>query len=299
MDETRRLTLLADEWQIEADGTGRQAAERGASCPIVPLPAARQSMWRLIVTLLVVIIAQIYTLTLSSIVRSLDADARELKTVERELRQMAESKIHDTTVTFWTAYNQFGVVQQRLQASSVMLSHMARPWSWIFAPAEGELLAVQGDETAHRAIRELNTAEGARVILEALSVYLLPLLYGFLGANAFVLRALGQPSGAASSPVLTRDHIRLRLALGALLGATVGLFFSADTPVVGTALSLVSVAFLAGYSVEFFFAVFDFFIAKVRDTLSAANTAKPAAISRRHGRPERPTSTMIEAPAAR
>jgi hypothetical protein len=96
-----------------------------------------------------------------------------------------------------------------------------------------------------------------------ISLYLLPLLYGLLGAYAFVLRTLNDDIKQMLYSSESDIKYVLRIHLGALAGLAVGLFFvpedttSAYLPIT---LSPLALAFLAGYSVEFFFSAADRFI---------------------------------------
>jgi hypothetical protein len=271
MAEAAPSTLLHDDaWRVEL-GSGRETpAERrpqlAAAQPDM-IRAARENVGQLLVLLALVIALQIYTLALSSVMKSIETLGRDLHATEEELRQLAAAKAGDQSPVLQTTYARFGTLQRSYQASQLILVRLATPWHWIFVPGTDELERTVKDaldqDAMHAAIRDQSSDQGGRVMLQALALYLLPLLYGLLGANAFVLRALGQPTENGSAKL---DHFRLRLALGALLGATVGLFFSADTPIAGTTLSLVAIAFLAGYSAEFFFALVDFLINKARDS---------------------------------
>src|SRR5207253_1781677 len=104
-----------------------------------------------------------------------------------------------------------------------------------------------------------------------LSNSVLPVLYGLLGAMAYVLRRFHDR--LAGSLLTARDQRAniIRLALGSLIGASIGLFFnsSAVTPqttgVLGLAvnLSASALAFLAGYGVEAVFRTLDALISSV------------------------------------
>jgi hypothetical protein len=93
------------------------------------------------------------------------------------------------------------------------------------------------------------------------AAYILPILFGSIGAVAFILRTISEQIRAStfSSSSPTR-HIR-RTALGAMAGVVVGLFSDLSTKL--SLLPLV-VAFLAGYGVEAVFSMFDGFIAKFK-----------------------------------
>jgi len=100
----------------------------------------------------------------------------------------------------------------------------------------------------------------AKQILQGMSAYLLPLVYGLVGACAFVLRALSrQIRERTFSSTDSVIQFGLRLVLGALAGISIGWFLkpeiSADSLV--SSLSPLALAFIAGYSVELVFTAVD------------------------------------------
>ncbi|PCI28690.1 MAG: hypothetical protein COB67_05805 [SAR324 cluster bacterium] len=97
------------------------------------------------------------------------------------------------------------------------------------------------------------------ITLEAFNSYLLPLLYGLLGALAYVLRAL---TTAIKKLTYTKESLinyLLRLALGALAGLAIGWFLKPEAQSFQSVqmLSPLALAFLAGYSVELLFSALD------------------------------------------
>jgi len=109
----------------------------------------------------------------------------------------------------------------------------------------------------------------AEYVLIALQIYLLPLLYGFLGAVTFVLRTL---SVEIRNLTYTRDSeikYRLRLSLGALAGMAIGWFFKPEDVNFVSSLSPFAVAFLAGYNVDVLFSIMDKMIEKINDWINS------------------------------
>lgn len=98
----------------------------------------------------------------------------------------------------------------------------------------------------------------AQIILESLSKYLLPLLYGLLGACVYVLRTLSQEIKDLVYTVESDIRFQLRIYLGALAGLAIGwLITEQTTPSVLQSVTPIALAFLAGYSVELLFAAMD------------------------------------------
>lgn len=106
--------------------------------------------------------------------------------------------------------------------------------------------------------------------VEAVALYIVPLLYGLLGANVYVLRYLLNRLDSWSLTEAVRPKLRLRRALGALLGASVGLLYTTggSDSLASAGFSLALLAFLAGYSAEFIFSIFDTLIERGKAAVS-------------------------------
>ena len=110
-------------------------------------------------------------------------------------------------------------------------------------------------------------------ILRLISEFVLPLLYGLLGACAYVLRDLTNTIGSVTFSKSKMINYKLRLIMGPLVGIAVGLFLGSpdagliseptDASTMGSSppnvsqLSTLALAFLAGYSVEVLFSALD------------------------------------------
>ncbi|WP_027176937.1 hypothetical protein [Desulfovibrio aminophilus] len=98
--------------------------------------------------------------------------------------------------------------------------------------------------------------------LEVLELYVLPLLFGWLGSCLFVLRSLAKEIGAVSYSTEENMVYRIRLFTGALAGLVIGgfgLLRDAASPL--ASLTPFALAFIAGYSVDLFIAAMDKIIA--------------------------------------
>jgi hypothetical protein len=143
-------------------------------------------------------------------------------------------------------------------------------------PIEGE----ESYELKDRAerLKELSSTialSDAKSTLQSMASYMLPLLYGLVGACAYVLRAVSRDMRDVvfypGSPV----HYRLRLLLGALSGIAIGWFFTPEQLPSGLkGIQPLALAFLAGYSVELLFAAMDRFISAFSGESRAPGQAK-------------------------
>jgi hypothetical protein len=124
----------------------------------------------------------------------------------------------------------------------------------------------------------ITVAERASFSVAALNGYLMPVLIGTLGAVAHILRSLARQISEDSYSSEARVQMLLRLVLGPLAGAAVGLIFveapdaaanEASNAFVefGLGIGPFALPFIAGYSVEFFF--------ELADRVIGAFTSKP------------------------
>lgn len=96
------------------------------------------------------------------------------------------------------------------------------------------------------------------VTMEILQKYMLPLIYGFLGACVYILRNLSYKIKNYAYINASVINFHIRLCLGTLAGIAIVWFVSpekAADPLLS--LSPLALAFLAGYSVELLFALMD------------------------------------------
>lgn len=107
----------------------------------------------------------------------------------------------------------------------------------------------------------LNTF-AAEYAITALEKYILPLLYGLLGAIFFVLRTLSNDIQNLTYHSNVEINYRLRIPTGALAGLTVSWFITSDTQT-GIVFSGFAISFLTGYNVEVLFAMMDKIIAQL------------------------------------
>jgi hypothetical protein len=118
------------------------------------------------------------------------------------------------------------------------------------------------DPTGHcvAALQDLiyHTGEVADSLLGCIALYVLPALYGCLGAAAATLRALRRKVDQSLVQVTDRGRVQQDIILGLLFGAIIGLFagyIGKATPQDGLGLSALAV--LAGYNVSGVFAFLD------------------------------------------
>ena len=111
----------------------------------------------------------------------------------------------------------------------------------------------------------------ADFVLNAFQGYLLPLIYGLLGAFIFVLRSLLLEIKSLTYAQDSDVRYRLRLTLGALGGMIVGWFLKPEEAGAMASLSPMALAFMMGYNVDVLFSMMD----KIVDNLRQPQTKPP------------------------
>lgn len=105
---------------------------------------------------------------------------------------------------------------------------------------------------------ELQATQFALLILQS---YLLPLLYGWLGACVYILRTVGADIAGLSYAQYRHALYRMREALGALAGFALAWLTGPKTEGAFASLPPLALAFVAGYSVDMLFTFLDRIVA--------------------------------------
>jgi hypothetical protein len=117
-------------------------------------------------------------------------------------------------------------------------------------------------------------------LTSVLGTAVLPVLYGFLGAGAAVLRSISRR--IKFSTLTPRDlHLSLlQLALGAVVGACIGLFIvqpGENSPLIGpVTLSGSAISFVAGFGVDAVFQALEGLISRIFNVAAVGATAQPS-----------------------
>jgi hypothetical protein len=240
--------------------------------------------------LVVLVITQIIWLNGSSLVQNIDDARTKLYTVSEQINkiqiarsQASSPKPADTAAAAAATAPEAPLLNQKIgylsqiKATTSLLTTWDDKWYSFHLKAiilpdypdikDADIISVSYGEE-----------DRAHVVLRSLDLYILPLLYGVLGAAAYVLRRLGEVISSFTYTRLSRQRFRLRLILGAVVGPVVGLFFGAESsPSAVAALPPIALAFLAGYGTEVLFATLDRLIRAVQDaTAGQPKDAGPA-----------------------
>jgi hypothetical protein len=172
------------------------------------------------------------------------------------------------------------IAYHRLSADVV--AFVSKPLGWLggfseFYGAREKLKAQRGAETDATAQESEAHYTDVRARLDLILVflggYVLPMLYGLLGACAFVLRKLSDEIDKLTYAHDARVRYALRLNIGLLSGLAIGWFVkpaSGDPSLVS--LSPLALAFVAGYGSELFFVALDRLVQAFAPSQGAAST---------------------------
>lgn len=108
----------------------------------------------------------------------------------------------------------------------------------------------------------------ANFFLDAFQGYILPLLYGLLGAFIYVLRSLLKDIRQLTYTSDNEIRYRLRLTLGSLGGMVVGWFLKPQGVDTMATLSPMALAFLMGYNVDVLFSLMDKLVDNIRNAIN-------------------------------
>ena len=176
----------------------------------------------------------------------LDALGAENEGSEQAITQQAQLIEQMRTVETWL--NTPDRAQQIISQRQLNLADLRSQKASLESQLNREL-------TKEESRRALVTADFVLVILQS---YFLPLLYGLLGACAFILRSLAREIKTVTYSKESDISYALRLALGALAGLIVGWFvFLLPGETVLSSVSPLAIAFLVGYNIEILFSLMD------------------------------------------
>jgi hypothetical protein len=261
---SKLVAPATDESLDIADQIRRAQAETACEKPDSMLRSIKREILStvgiLIAMVLVFIVAQAYVILLTDTLRDHRAFITEhdgLGTQIANLRS-ANPGLDDAAPPLQPLIERQAKLERRITVAHLAEKRLMQFWWWLYPnPEQRESFGAVGSQDLE-SITRLATAGYARSLLNILSQYVLPLILGLLGAIAYLVRrSLFNLAFNSYTPGIG-GQFGMRLCLGGLLGVISGIMFSLDQAEIETSsLSLVVVAFLMGYSVEFAFSLFD------------------------------------------
>jgi hypothetical protein len=172
---------------------------------------------------------------------------RGIADLDNESKQLAEDRSN---------------MELRKESSYDMLETWSTPWEFIWAVKPSCQRSGNGDPGKAPLCEKAARLQAAKVVLDNLQRYALPLLYGFLGACVFTLRTLASQIRARAYSESSNIDFRIRLCLGTLGGLVSAWFLIPGShEFIPSNVSPFALAFLAGYSIELVFTAMDRLIA--------------------------------------
>ena len=121
---------------------------------------------------------------------------------------------------------------------------------------------------------DLRNLEKAAYILQIISRFLLPVIYGFMGATVFLVRKIYHEYNRETLSESSTVDFRLRFFLGGVAGLAVAWFLAPANEPIAAALPTSTIAnlsplvmsFIAGYAVELLFSVLDRVVSSLTDS---------------------------------
>lgn len=234
-----------------------------------------------VIILLIILIAQIYSFTGTALTAEsnqlrgqLDSLLRQNWTLPYDSASLADEKIRAKADLL--AYDLM-MTQTMMDANFKYMAAWQQRWGRIFSLGLYESKALDTLKNTSVIIKEMNTYSAnelkniARLTysvsfpLQVVNMYILPMLYGLLGACAFVLREIAKEVQMMTFTTEDVVNYNLRIQLGALAGLVIGWFLIPGETQTSMAFSVYNLgpyalAFMGGYSIELLFSAMDRFI---------------------------------------
>ena len=214
-----------------------------------------QRRWALF-ALTLLLLAQIYWLIGSNLISRIPSLAEDTAppapaTTSAALSPEAAQKAKDDKVKADTA-----------EDTRMWLLHLwSTPWRWV--PNLFKKFVPKADEDEFNLRSDfVEWGLSSREVLGIFQIYLLPLLYGWVGAMAYVLRRMIKGIQEMTYRPGYDVEFSLRVYLGVLAGVAIGWFFKPEATNAAGEVSFASLtpfalSFVAGYSVELLFTAMD------------------------------------------
>lgn len=214
-----------------------------------------------IVTLVPLLLLQIYWLFGAAVTNDISHVRKELDVVEQEMNKLKLSVPPTKPARPELAAAAEGERMNNLKATQIslmeqkavnyeLLKTWGRPWEWLVPRPVGQSGNPIGENNAR-----IRTAP---IVLDILQRYFLPLFYGLLGSCVYILRTLSAEIRSRTYSEGSNIGFQIRLYLGMLGGMVIAWFVVPDaSDGLFKSLSPFALAFLAGYSVELLFSAMD------------------------------------------
>jgi hypothetical protein len=212
--------------------------------------------------LVILLIVQIYFSIGTTMVNNIDTFNNTLVTIQTELARKSQESGQEINSGAASIRVQIDDTMERLKVNLILLEK----WNIILPLLDRDYAQQESTKTVRKSTVEklkreynknLKSTEAAKLLLQQIQLYVLPLFYGLLGACAFVLRTLSTRIKSVTYTDASNINYWLRIILGALSGLAFGWFAQPGKSSTIASITPFALAFAAGYSVELLFAALD------------------------------------------
>ena len=235
-----------------------------------------------LLSMLVMLALQIYSLQGTKYLANLEAGINRLSEIENRTQQLLLMDAEDRSISMEkdqldTEMNEkIQEVKSNIKLLETWLDFTYNIWSKSPKHIHEDMKASSSQEDTYGppdfadsegTTKNIVVIQQAKSLLIILNQYILPLMYGLLGGFAFVLRSLAAETKSMTYTAVSNIKYALRIHLGALAGLVVGFLWGdiSSSSFMANSFSPLAVAFIAGYSVEFMFRLFDSIIGSKED----------------------------------
>jgi hypothetical protein len=230
----------------------------------------------------ILLIVQIYFSIGTTMINNIDGFNRTLITMQTELMRKSQESGQKINSGAASIQVQIDDIIERLKVNLILLEK----WNIILPLLDRDYAQQKSTETVQEKMKQerskdlrtsqtresskptveklkqeysknLKSTEAAKLLLQQIQLYLLPLFYGLLGACAFVLRTLSTRIKSVTYTDASNINYWLRIILGALSGLAFGWFAQPEKISTFASITPFALAFAAGYSVELLFVALD------------------------------------------
>ncbi len=242
-----------------------------------------------LISMAVMLITQIYSLIGTGLMTKLNDGNQRMMEIEKRMQSLmliSSSNVDDKTARMeqQNLELKLGELGEEVESSIQLLNSWLETTYDIWFKSIDETTkdvatnkaadAPPFEVTSHSVSRNIVIIQRSKSLIVILNQYILPLFYGLLGGIAFVLRSIAKDTRMMTYTSTSKIKYNLRVNLGALAGLMIGFLWGdleGKTLGVAESLSPLAVSFIAGYSVDFIFRMFDSIIG-VKQPKSVAAT---------------------------
>lgn len=241
--------------------------------------AISKMQFQMLFPILLLLVIQVYTMIGARAGTEATALLKELTSQVAKKNDLPKAA-KDDAPTMEKLDRQIDNAKAALQLRTRLLVNWNKGWNWAvrFLVVEDKSKSYEGEVAVKNSVGNYSdleaTIQSSLFALNVLQKFILPMLYGYLGAALFVLRSLATDAKDHTYDLERHVVYNLRLYMGTLCGLVIA-WFMPEPGDAGVIKSLTPYTFsvLGGYSVDVVFSLMDKMISSI--TRPAATTPTP------------------------